>query len=455
MDGPVVSPAPVPPAPQGLARFRKILSLALPIIGGMVSQNILNLVDTAMVGRLGEESLAAVGIAGFANFMAIAFITGMSAGVQASAARRMGEGRTAEMAEPLNGGLVLAVSLALPWTTLLWWAAPDLFPLLVDDPAVVAEGVPYLRARLLGMAAVGMNYAFRGYWNGVNLSRLYLMTLVVMHATNIFLNWVLIFGHLGMPAYGATGAGMGTMISTWVGTGVYVVLGLRRARHAGFLRGLPTRAELGRMLRVSAPAGLQQFVMACGYTAFFRIVGTVGTTELAAANVVMNVMLVAILPGLGLGIAGASLVGQALGRGAPDDARQWGWDVVKVGVAVMLTLGAPMLLLPELVLAPFLTEAATVAVARPALQVVGATIFMDGIGMVLMMCLQGAGATRTSAVVAGACQWGIGLPLAWLVGPVLGLGLGAVWASQAAYRTVQAVIFVGIWRRGGWAEAQV
>lgn len=449
--GPTPARAPLPTGD----RLRRIFGLALPIIGGMVSQNVLNLVDTAMVGRLGEEALAAVGIAGFANFMAIAFITGMSAGVQATAARRKGEGRESEMAEPLNGGLLLALSMSLPWMSLLYWLVPDLFPYLSDDPAVVAEGVPYLRARLLGMAAVGMNYAFRGYWNGVDLSRLYLMTLVVMHVCNIFLNWVLIFGHLGLPAYGATGAGMGTMISTWIGTAVYVGLAFNKARHAGFLRSLPAAAELRTMLRLSVPAGAQQFVMACGYTAFFRIVGAVGTTELAAANVVMNIMLVAILPGLGFGIAAASLVGQALGRGDRADAQRWGWDVVKVSVGVMLVLGLPMLVIPELVLQPFLTEAHTVAVAKPALQVVGATIFLDGVGMVLMMALQGAGDTRTSAVVAGSCQWLVGLPVALLAGPVLGGGLAVVWASQALYRALQAGIFAVIWSRGRWGRAAV
>jgi Na+-driven multidrug efflux pump len=96
-----------------------------------------------------------------------------------------------------------------------------------------------------------------------------------------------------------------------------------------------------------------------------------------------------------------------------------------------------------------------VVVARPALQVVGATIFLDGVGMVLMMALQGAGDTRTSAVVAGSCQWLVGLPVALLVGPVLGGGLALVWASQALYRALQAGIFAVIWSRGRWGRAAV
>lgn len=438
-----------------MSRNRRILSLALPIIGGMVSQNVLNLVDTAMVGTLGDEALAATGIASFGNFMAMAFITGMGAGVQAMAARRLGEERHSELAVPLNGGLLLAVALAIPWSALLVYFAPSLFVFLNTDPAVIEVGVPYLQARLLGMTAVGMNFAFRGYWNGVGLSRLYLRTLVVMHVSNLLLNWVLIFGHLGAPALGAVGAGIASAISTYVGTATYVVLGLRHARGAGFLARLPSTEQLRGLLRLAAPAGAQQLFLAAGYTAFFRIVGAVGTQELAAANVVLNVMLVGLLPGIGLGLAANSLVGQALGRKDPVDAARWGWDVVWVALVVMVLLGLPMMVAPDLVLSVFLHDPETVAVARPALRITGATLALDAVGMVLLNALQGAGATRRAASVAVVCQWGIGLPMAFALGPWAGLSLGAVWASQAVYRGIQAGAYAWIWRRGRWADIVV
>jgi len=437
------------------SRLRTILALALPIIGGMVSQNVLNLVDTAMVGYLGDEALAAVGIASFGNFMAMAFITGMGAGVQAMAARRKGEGRTGEMAVPLNGGLVLAAGLALPWSGLLVLLTPDLFWLLNSDPAVIDLGVPYLQARLLGMTAIGMNYAFRGYWNGVNLSRLYLSTLVVMHLANIGLNWVLIFGNLGAPAMGATGAGIASAVSTYIGTATYVFLGLRHARKAGFLRGLPGAEQFRTLLRLAIPAGAQQLFLAAGFTVFFRIVGAVGTQELAAANVVLNVMLVGLLPGIGLGLAANSLVSQALGRGDKSDAMRWGWDVVKVAMGVMVALGLPMIVVPDVILAGFLHDPDTLAIARPALQLTGVSLALDAIGMVLLNALQGAGATRAAATVAVVFQWGVGLPLAFVLGPMLGLDLVWIWASQGIYRAGQAVVYAIIWRRGRWAEIAV
>lgn len=437
------------------SRLRRILTLSLPIIGGMVSQNVLNLVDTAMVGELGDAALAATGMGSFANFVSIAFITGMSSGVQAMVSRRKGEGRDAEAAVPLNGGLLLAAGLALPWCALLYWLAPTLFPLLIDDPAVQEIGIPYYRVRLLAMVAAGMNFAFRGFWNGISRSKMYLGTLVVMHLTNIGLNWVFIFGNLGAPALGAVGAGVASAIATGVGTVVYVALALKHARSMGFLAGLPGLDTLRTMLRLAVPAGIQQELFAAGYLAFFWIVGRVGTQELAAANVLLTITMVAILPGLGFGLGATSLVGQALGRKDPDDARRWGWDVVKVAVLVMGALGLPMLLLPEPILGVFLDNPETRAMAVPALRIVGATIAFDAVGMVLLNALLGAGAARTVMVVGVGFQWLLGLPLVYLAGPGLGLGLTAIWASQVGWRSLQAGVFAALWQRQGWADIKV
>jgi putative MATE family efflux protein len=434
-------------------RTRQALGLALPIIGGMVSQNVLNLVDTAMVGTLGAAALAAVGMASFANFVASAFITGLSAGVQAIAARRLGEGRISETANPLNGGLLLAMVLAVPWSVFLIIVTPKIFPALVNDPEVIVLGIPYFRARLVAMVALGMNFAFRGYWNGVSMSRLYLRTLIVMHACNIFLNWVLIFGHLGLPALGSTGAGIGTSIATFIGTGYYIVMGLRHARPNGFLAALPTRETMLSMLRLSVPAGLQQLFFAGGMTAFFWVIGRVGTAELAASNVLVQLMLVVILPGIGFGLAAATLVGQALGRGDPRDARAWGWDVCRIAMLVVGLLSLPALLFPELILRGFLHDPETLALARLPLQLVAATMALDTVGTVLLNALLGAGYSRAVMVVSVSLQWGLFLPVVYLTGPVLGM-LG-IWSAQIIYRAIQTGLFISIWHSGHWARVRV
>lgn len=446
------SPISVVAAPS---RRRRILTLGLPIIGGMVSQNVLNLVDAYMVGHLGDAALAAVGAGGFLNFVTTAFILGLSAGVQAMSARRVGEGRVSETAVPLNGGLLLALGLAVPWSILLSSQASALYAVVTEDPEVVAVGVPYLRWRLVAMAPMAMNFAFRGFWNATDRSTYYMGTLVVMHTSNIVLNAVFIFGLLGAPALGAEGAGLSSAISTFIGLGTYVALALRHTRPEGFLRGLPDRDTMRTMVRVSVPAGTQQFFFAAGLTAFVAIVGRMGTREQAATHILTQLLLVGVLPGLGFGMAAASLVGQALGRRDPEDARRWGWEVTRLAMVAVLLVSTPAIFFPGAVAGAFLQEPQTLALAAAPLRLIGCSLFLDTIGSVLMNSLVGAGDTRRVMLVSIAFQWGLFLPAAYLIGPVLGYGLLAVFAAQVGYRLLQSAAFATLWQRGAWQHIKL
>ncbi|HKK03889.1 MAG TPA: MATE family efflux transporter [Gammaproteobacteria bacterium] len=450
------SSAPSPsPWSDPKVRLRRILLLALPIVGGMVSQNIMNLVDTAMVGTLGDAALAAVGLGGFANFMVMALLLGLSTGVQAVAARRKGEGKFDEMAVPLNGGLLVLLCVAPPMSALVYWGVPAIYPYLNGDPEVIAHGVPYLQARVLAAFFMGANFAFRGYWNAVDLPRLYMGTLVTMHATNIFLNWVLIFGNLGAPALGVEGAGIASALSTVVGFSCYIWLGFRHARPAGFLQRAPHRAQVATLLRLALPTGIQQLFFAAGFVMTFWIIGQVGTREMAAATVILNLTLVALLPGLGLGIAASTLVGQALGRGDAEDASRWAWEVARVGMIALAVLGLPGVLWPELLLGVFIHDPETMAIATFPMRLVGLGMAVEGLGMVMMHALLGAGDNKRVMKIAVVAQWGVFLPLAYLVGPVLGFGLSVIWCLQVGYRAGMAGVFTLFWMRKGWAGIRV
>ena len=210
-----------------------------------------------------------------------------------------------------------------------------------------------------------------------------------------------------------------------------------------------------RIAQLSLPNSVQKFVFAAGLTTLFWILGQMGTREVAAGNVLMNVMLVALLPALGLGLAATSLVGQALGRKDSDDAAQWGWDVARVGTIVLFALGLPMALFPELILSAFLHDPETLAMASTPLRILASCIAIDGAGLVLQSALLGAGATRTVMLVSGGSQWILFLPFAYWVGPVAGQGLVGIYTLQVLYRLVQTMVYVGLWRRRGWTEIRL
>lgn len=436
-------------------RLQRILALSLPIIGGMVSQNLLNVVDTAMVGFLGGAALAAVGLGGFIVFASQALILGISTGVQTLAARKKGEGRPERSARILNSALVLVLLIAPPLSILLYWLVEPVYPFLNSDPAVIEQGVPYVQWRISAIVFVGMNFAFRGYWNAMDMSRIYMTTLIMMHAVNIFLNYVLIFGHFGAPALGVTGAGMASAISVAIGTIIYFILGMRHVVGDRFLKGIADRAEFRSLIKISIPAGIQQLFFAMGLVSMFWIIGKIGTSELAAANVLITVLLFAILPGIALGIGGTTLVSQAMGQKNVDDAHQWTWDVAKVTVALLTFLGLPMVLIPDLVSSIFLHDPATRELARWPMRIVGLSMPIEALGFAFMHGLIGAGDARRVMLVSIGTQWFLFLPLAYLCGPVLGFGLLSVWILQGGSRAMQTAIYWRSWQRRSWQHIKL
>lgn len=133
----------------------------------------------------------------------------------------------------------------------------------------------------------------------------------------------------------------------------------------------------------------------------------------------------------------------------------WGWQVARIGMAVMAAVGAPMVLFPSAILGVFLHDPAVVAIAKAPLQLAGATIMIEAIAIILMNALQGAGATGLVARLSIGLQWVMFLPLAYVIGPVLGLGLIGVLAWFISYRFISAAVLVMVWEKGAWQKIKV
>ena len=436
-------------------RRQRVRTLALPIIGAMVSQSILNLVDTAMVGQLGDAALAAVGLGGLVVFSCQAMILGFSRAVQTIASRRKGEGRLTESALSLNAALLIILIASPPLAALFYFSAPLFYPLLNSDPEVLLLAIPYFQVRIIATLFVGMNYAFRGYWNAIDRSRLYLGTLLVIHSSNILLNYMLIFGHFGAPALGVTGAAIASALAVALGSCSYFLLALRYARPYGFLRRLPPRSEIRTLISQAIPNGINDLSFLAGFTTLYWIIGQVGTTELAAASVILNITLIAVLPGQGFALAATTLVSQALGQGDPDEARRWVSAINRMTLFWLFLLGLPLWIAPYWVLKPFIIDPGTLAVASLPLRIVGVTVVLEGIKMVYMHALVGAGDTHRVTRTGLAMQWLFALPCCWLIGPVFGFGLLGIWVVQEAYRLLQLTVYLRLWSNAGWSHHAV
>lgn len=433
-------------------RLQHIFTISIPIIGGMLSQSVINLVDAAMVGRLGDDALAGVGIGAYATFITVSVVMGLSAGVQAMVARRFGAGQLDTLQEPLLAGLRLAVYIGLPLTLAFWLAAPWFIPLFNHDAAVTAIAVPYFEWRTIATVAVGMNFVFRGFWNGIGEGKTYLQTLLIMHLVNIVLSYVLIYGIGSWQGMGAVGSGVGTTFAMLFGCALYYWQTFHRFRHRFSEERSVSRDTMSKIIRLTVPNSTQQTLFALGNSVLFWIIGQVGTQEQAIGHILINLALLMILPAVGLGMAATSLVGHALGRGDKEDAYRSGWEVVRVAMLIMAVFGLPLWLFPDLVLRLFTPHDHLIALGSTPLRITGINIVFEVTAMVLTQALLGAGASQQVMRINLLMQWSVLLPLAYLAGPVAGFGLLGIWLLQGIQRITLSLIYGIIWKRRHWSR---
>jgi putative MATE family efflux protein len=451
----MIAPRSIRPKPLVIKpnRIKRIMAIGLPIMGAMVSGVVLGLIDTAMVASLGDAALGAVGFSSFAAFIFLGFFYGFSIAVQATVSRRRGEGELLACGPSLSAALMLIAVAAPPLSAILYFAIPYLFPLINNDPEVISIGIDYIRWLIVQAAFIGFIAANQGFWNGLGLSRIYLPSLLTMHASNILFNYIFIFGNFGAPEMGAEGAGFATALSSVVGTVLFLYLGLRKGKQYGYLSKVPSREETTGVLRLAIPAGFQQVMDVAALTITYGIVGTVGTRELASYSVLINLINLVGLPAWGLGTAGATLVGQSLGEKDTDGAREWAWDVLKIGSLAMLVLGMPIWLFPDLLLSIWIYDEETRAIALWPTIILGAMMCFNGTGYMLAMMLNGAGDVKRVTWINLVTQWGILVPGAYLFGLYFGLGLIGIWCvHQFVYRAGHVLIFGYFWRRGDWSR---
>jgi MATE family multidrug resistance protein len=313
----------------------------------------------------------------------------------------------------------------------------------------------YLVIRLWsGGAAIGLE-ALGNYYGGLGDTRRPMLAQVAAMALNVGGNWLLIDGHLGLPAMGVAGAALASSVST-----VLAFLGLL----AGFWlegRRLPAGraplrlAELRRMLRFGLPSGFNWFFEFFAFNFFVTvIVAGLGTTTLAALMAVFQVNSVAFMPSFGMASAGAILVGQAIGAGRKDEVPGLVWLTFRVCAAWQVLVGLVYLAIPGLVFAPFAVD----PVSGPALQEVGrrmlvlstAWLLFDAAAAVLGEALRAAGDTAYTLWARLLVAWGLFVPGAWVSVRVFGGGDLVAVGWLVVYLAALALVLWLRFRGGAW-----
>ena len=420
------------------ATTRDLLRLAVPVTTVQVGMMTMGVVDTAMVGRVGAAELAAVALGSMYFFLISIFGLGVLMALDPVVAQGAGARDHEGVARGVQRGLLLACGLGIAASLLHLPAAPIL-ALLRQPTDVVPIAGSYVRALIPGILPFFVFSVFRQSLQALHHTRALVIAIVVANVANVFLNWVLIFGHLGLPPLGALGAGIATSVTRWL-----MALGLLGAAWP-LLRPLllPLRPEswqrepLMRIVRIGLPIGIHHELEfgAFGVTAI--LMGTLGTIEMAAHQIAINIASLTFMVPLGVGAAAAVLVGRSVGRGDGDDARRAAVVSLGTGIAFMGTSAAVMLLFPAAIAGLYTDLAPVVGLATALIPIAGAFQVFDGIQVVSAGTLRGLGDTRVPMLIGLVGFWLIGLPVSVALAFGAGLGpLGLWWGLVAGLGAV-------------------
>jgi MATE family multidrug resistance protein len=423
--------------------YRHILHLAVPVVLANLSNNILSLADTVMVGTLGTTELAAIGYSILWIFFLYAFFFGFLGTFTTFAAQYHGAGDTEGCRRLLPAALGFGLAGGLVVLALSFGTRPAL-TLLGIQPRLVDLAGLYVTRRGLGAPFLLASVALNSYFHGLGRMRLPMAVTVVTNALNIVLNWLLIFGHAGLPALGMEGAAIATAVANLFGFLVYLAAlpralpePLRRWRLARW----PGSAFYRDFQRVGLPAGVYVLLDLGSLMVFSTIVERISVAALAVNQVAIRILALSFTVNLGLSIAANSLVGQAAGAGDPAAVRRWARRTTEIGLLALLGLSATYLLLRYPIVHAFSLEASLVPAGVSMIWLMTVFHFFDGLAIIVYGVLKGLGDTRWPLLLTVGLQWLLGLPLAWVLGLHSGLGLVGAWLGLILEMAFLALVF--------------
>jgi MATE family multidrug resistance protein len=427
-----------------------MFALAMPVVFAELGWMAMGVVDTLMVGPLGPEAIGAVGIGSSLFTSIVIFAMGLLLGLDTLVSQAFGAGRVEDCHRWLVHGIALSVVVALPAVLVLLGMA-ELLSRWGLDPAVLPLTQPYLQILTWSVVPLVMYATFRRYLQGMHVVRPVMIALVAANVTNAFMNWVLIYGHLGAPAMGVRGSAWATVIAR-VAMAAYllIVIVLReRGRRPGLFE-TPLTIDGGWMRRLVAlgfPAAAQIALEVGVFAAATALAGRLAPTALASHQIALNIAACAFMVPLGVSSAGAVRVGHAIGRGDVLAAERAGWTALLFGAAFMSATALLFVLAPRALIAAFTTDAGVLAIGSSLLLVAAVFQLFDGIQGVATGVLRGLGDTRTAMLWNLFAHWFIGLPFGYALCFALGVGVAGLWWGLSTGLIICGVALSIVWTR--------
>ncbi len=425
---------------------RATLRLALPLIAGQLAAVGMGAVDALLAGHYSADVLAAVAVGVSLWSLAVVCAIGLMLALPPSVSQLVGADRRAEIGPLFRQALGLALSVGVLLGAAVHWLAPPLVRALHVDPRLWPQTTEFLHAVSFGAPAIACYFALRGVSEGLGHTRptMYFGLLGLLLLAP--LDWVLMYGKLGLPALGAMGSGMATAIVTWCELAAFVLY----MRRAHVYRGLhlfarleaPDWRQIGALLRLGLPMAFSLLMEASLFVAAALAIGRMGADAVASHQIALNVATVTFMVPLGLAMAITVRVGFAAGRGDAVGVRRAG--LAGIGLALLTQSVSTTLMLgfPHAIAALYTHDARVIHLAAQLLVLAGIFQFSDGVQVASAGALRGLKDTRAPMLITAFAYWVVGFPLGLYLGFARQMGPRGVWMGLIAGLGVAAVLLL-------------
>jgi putative MATE family efflux protein len=438
-----------------------VIRLAWPVVVQQVSFSMVQLVDTALVGHLGEDALAGVRLAGQLFWFSQAGVIAVGVGATAIVARTIGAGEGERASRVLQTSFVLALCWGIAMALMMWLLGESWLSLMGTEPEAKAAGTDFLRAAAIGMPFLSILFAGNAAQQGAGDTRSPMVLGLIVNVVNVIVAYSLINGTGPAPELKVTGSGLGFSVSAIVGC--ICVLGILSSGKR-ILSWSPSEARsfdgaiARRLMSVGIPAGFEQLQFNVAFMIYTAVIVSLGTTALAAHGVTLAIQSLTFNVGFALSIATSALVGQSLGAKRPDLAERAAYLTMLYSVAFMSVLALILMAFGGQITNVFVggeDADKVVDIGQDLLFIFALAMPALGVSLTLGGALRGAGDTRAVLYIMAGTTWIVRLIPAYLLAITFGLGVPGAWLAAILDINTRALLMWLRFRRGKWKHLKV
>ncbi|MCB0109162.1 MAG: MATE family efflux transporter [Caldilineaceae bacterium] len=445
---------------ERMAIIRQVWRLAVPVILTNFLQSLVEVIDVFMVGRLGPIAIAAVGMSGAIRFLVLVMMLSVAAGGMTMIAQAKGARDPERMSFVTRQSISSGILISLVLTVVGYLLARPLLSLANSggDPEAVVLGTQYLQLLFLGTPFLILNMVFNRLMQGAGDTVTPLIVTGSLNVLNTLFNFIFIFGMGPVPAMGVTGAALGTILSRAIGVVVVFAVIYSGRNVIKILPGTywPDWQMFKDIFTIGVPSGIQGVFRNGSRLLVLGILTSteVGTYGAAAMAIGFQVESLVFMPGLALNVAATSLVGQALGKWQPAEARQRGNIAIGIGLVIMVILASPIIYFASTIVRLFDPSAHPIVMETGVTYLHINTVFLPlaAIAMVANGALRGAGDSFPGMVSTMVTRGIVSVSLAWILAFPVGLGSLGVWIALVVGIVLDTLYMWVRWQRDTWLD---